>query len=155
MELDISNITPQYLKEKGIDTKGLVFSPHHLPYNPRLKAFSRAMRNLCEKAEVLLWDQLKSKQTGYTFNRQKPILNFIAEFYCKELSLVIEIDGAAHFSKEAALKDEERDRQMQAIGLTVIRVEDEDVRNNAEHIAKSIIAQVTETPPKSPSKGGL
>ena len=155
MKLDITNITPQNLKEKGIDTEGLVFSPNHLPYNPRLKAFSRMMRNHSEKAEALLWNQLKSKQTGYTFNRQKPILNYIADFYCKELSLVIEIDGVSHFSKEAAIKDEERDRQMQAIGLTVIRVEDEDVRNNAEHIAKSIIAQVTDPPPKSPSKGGL
>ncbi len=108
-----------------------------------------------QKSRIICGIKVKSKQTGCTFNRQKPILNYIADFYCKELSLAIETGGDSHFSKEAAIKDEERDRQMQATGLTVIRAGDEGVRNNAEHIARSIIAQATETPPKSTSKGEL
>ena len=153
--MKISDITPQYLQENGIDTESLVFNKGHLPYNPSLKNFSRAMRNQGELAEILLWKQLKSKQTGYTFNRQKPILNYIADFYCKDLSLVIEVDGFSHFSKESAIYDEERDRQMKAIGLTVIRVEDEDVRKDAEYVAKSIIEQVIQDSPLPPSKGGV
>lgn len=147
MKVEISDITPQYLEENGIDANGLVFSRFHLPYNPKLKRYSRIMRNSGEKAEALLWEQLKSKITGYTFNRQKPILNYIADFYCKELSLVIEVDGASHFYREAAINDEERDRQMRVLGLTVVRVGDEDVRDNAEYIAKSIVEQVLQDSP--------
>ena len=86
-----------------------------------------------------MWRHLKAKQTGYVFNRQKPILNFIADFYCKELGLVVEIDDLSHFSEEASLKDEERDRQMRVIGLRVIRVLDSDVRKNPEHVVKCIM----------------
>lgn len=147
MKVEISDITPQYLEENGIDTKGLVFSRFYLPYNPNLKKYSRIMRNSGEKAEALLWEQLKSKITGYTFNRQKPILNYIADFYCKELSLVIEVDGASHFYRGVAINDVERDRQMRVLGLTVVRVGDEDVRDNAEYIAKSIVEQVIQDSP--------
>ncbi len=89
----------------------------------------------------MLWKHLRSKQTGYTFNRQKPILNFIADFYCKELGLVVEIDGASHFSVEAQQKDEERDRQMKAIGLEIVRVFDSDVRKDPNSVAVFIKEQ--------------
>ncbi len=137
----IEDITPDYLHQQGINPDGLLFSLHHLPYNPRLKEFSRGMRNYGEKSEALLWKRLKSKQTGFAFNRQKPILNFIADFYCKELNLVLEIDGASHFSHEARRKDEERDRQMRAIGLEIVRVLDSDVRNDADSVAGYIKEQ--------------
>ena len=68
-------------------------------------------------------------------------MNYIADFLCLELRLVIEIDGASHFSAEAQEKDAERDRQMQAIGLTVVRVKDSDVRRNPEMVAKGIMEQ--------------
>ncbi|MBQ6725101.1 MAG: endonuclease domain-containing protein [Bacteroidales bacterium] len=137
--MNTADITSDYLQQNGIETKKLVFSSKHLPYNPMLKSFSRKLRRDGELAEVLLWRHLKAKQTGYVFNRQKPILNFIADFYCKELGLVVEIDGLSHFSEEASLKDEERDRQMRVIGLRVIRVLDSDVRKNPEHVVKCIM----------------
>ena len=140
--MNTADITPDYLRQNGIETKNLIFSPRHLPYNPNLKYYSRKMRRDGELAEALLWRYLKAKQTGYVFNRQKPILNFIADFYCKELNLVVEIDGLSHFSDEAHTKDEERDRQMQVIGLRVIRVLDSDVRKNPEHVVKCIMEDV-------------
>ena len=156
--MKISDITPEYLKQNGINPDGLLFGKYHLPYNPRLKNFGREMRHFGEKAEAMLWEQLKSKQTGYSFTRQKPILNYIADFYCKKLSLVVEIDGVSHFSEEACENDCERDRQMQVLGLRVIRVDDEEVRKNADYVAKCIIEKVIEmkleTPPKSPSERG-
>ena len=99
------------------------------------------MRRYGEKSEALLWKCLKSKQLGVAFNRQKPILNYIADFYCKELNLVVEIDGASHFSPEARLKDEERERQMQVLGLEIIRVLDSDVRKDANRVARFIEEQ--------------
>ena len=136
--MHIEDISPDYLLQHGINPKGLLFSKNHLPYNPRLKAFSRSMRGFGERSEAMLWKRLKAKQTGFTFNRQKPILNFIADFYCKELSLVVEIDGASHFSHEAYKKDQERDRQMQVIGLEIIRVLDGDVCKDADNVAAYI-----------------
>lgn len=139
--MHIEDITPDFLLQQGIVPDGLMFSAFHLPYNPRLKGFSRDLRTNGEKAEAMLWKRLKAKQTGVAFNRQKPILNYIADFYCKELWLVVEIDGASHFTKEAYLKDMERDRQMRAIGLEIIRVLDSDVRKNADEVALYIKVQ--------------
>lgn len=137
-----SVFTPDYLQQNGICPENLLFVPYNLPYNPNLKQRSRNLRNDCQLSEKMLWNQLKGKQTGYTFNRQKPILNYIADFYCKELDLVIEIDGVSHFNKEAQEYDMERDRQMQVLSLNVIRVLDSEVRKDPEHIAKSIMNQV-------------
>ena len=137
----IEYITPDYLLQHDINPEGLLFSKNHIPYNPRLKEFSRSMRGYGEKSEAMLWKRLKAKQTGFAFNRQKPILNYIADFYCKELGLVVEIDGASHFSHEAYEKDQERDRQMRAIGLEIIRVIDGDVRKDADTVATFIEEQ--------------
>jgi very-short-patch-repair endonuclease len=68
-----------------------------IPYNPELKYLARELRKNMTLSEVLLWNELKHKQIlGCDFDRQRPIGNFIVDFYCKELSLVIEIDGDTH-----------------------------------------------------------
>lgn len=135
------DITPDYLTQEGINPKGLLFGRYHYPYNPRLKTFSRDLRNNGEKTEAMLWKRLKSNQIGFAFNRQRPILNFITDFYCQELGLVVEIDGASHFSAEAVEKDKERDRQMRVLGLEIIRVRDGDVRVDADAVARYIEEQ--------------
>jgi very-short-patch-repair endonuclease len=67
---------------------------YYLPYNKNLKAFSRKLRNNSTLGEILLWKQLRAgSMDGYTFNRQKPLGNYIVDFYCKPLNLVIEVDG--------------------------------------------------------------
>ena len=142
--MDIKDITPEYLWENGINPEGMLFGMNFYPYNPRLKQFSRDLRNHGQRSEALLWRCLKGKKTGYLFLRQRPILNYIADFFCYKLKLVVEIDGGSHFSAEAQEHDAERDRQMQAIGLTVIRVKDSDVRKDPEMIAKGIIEQIQE-----------
>ena len=119
----------------------MIFSNDFLPYNPQLKERSRILRKEGEKAEAMLWKYLKSKQLGVTFSRQKPILNYIADFYCKELNLIIEIDGAAHFSEAAQEYDKERDRQMRCLDLTIVRIADRDVRKNPQHVARCIYNQ--------------
>ena len=138
------DITPEYLSSQGINPDGLLFGPNFLPYNPYLKQFSRDLRKGYQLAEVKMWKCLRAKNMGYAFRRQYPILNYIADFYCKQLNLVVEIDGYSHYSAEAQEKDSERDRQMHAIGLKVIRVNDGEVRKDAERIANWIIKQVVE-----------
>ena len=138
------DITPEYLANHGINPEGLTFGYNFLPYNPRLKQFSRDLRKGYQIAEVKLWKCFRAKNLGYAFRRQYPMLNYIADFYCKQLNLVVEIDGNSHFSEEAQKRDAERDRQMNAIGLKVIRVNDGEVRKDTERIASWIIEQAVE-----------
>jgi very-short-patch-repair endonuclease len=66
-------------------------------YKPQLKEISRKLRNNSTKAEIKLWSHLKGKQLmGYDFHRQKPIDNYIVDFFCSRLNLAIEIDGYTH-----------------------------------------------------------
>ena len=61
-----------------------------IPYNPKLKPLARALRKNMTLSEVLLWQELKGKNVmGYDFDRQRPIDNFIVDFYCKELQLAM------------------------------------------------------------------
>lgn len=72
-----------------------------IPYNPNLKELARKLRNNSTQSEIRLWQYLKGKQMmGYDFHRQKPLLNYIADFFCHELALVIELDGYTHQFEE-------------------------------------------------------
>jgi len=69
----------------------------YIPCDPKLKNLSRSLRQNVTKPERVLWDEcLKEGQAGYRFLRQKPLDQFIADFYCSELLLVIEVDGESH-----------------------------------------------------------
>lgn len=68
--------------------------------------------------------QLQKRQVrGYQFNRQKPLGNYIVDFYCKALNLVIEIDGGSHHFEEIMLKDIERQRILEELGMHFFRIE--------------------------------
>jgi len=78
----------------------------YIPYNKDNKEFSKELRNNSTKGEVLLWNVLKAgKIKGHKFNRQRPLGNFIADFYCKPLKLVIEIDGIGRSFAQVATRD--------------------------------------------------
>ncbi|HTX86499.1 MAG TPA: DUF559 domain-containing protein [Candidatus Nanoarchaeia archaeon] len=66
-------------------------------YDPRLNQYARDLRKHGTFSEVLLWKKLQGKQMlGYKFRRQRPIDNYIIDFYCPDLKLAIEIDGVKH-----------------------------------------------------------
>lgn len=75
---------------------------------------------------------------GYDFHRQKPLLNFIADFYCYELRLVIELDGYTHQFEETIIKDAIKERELKKIGLNVLRFEDDEVMNDIENVLRTI-----------------
>ena len=80
-----------------------------LPYNLKLKELARDLRNNSTKSEVILWLKLKGKQMyGYDFHRQKPIDNYIVDFFCHELMLAIEVDGYSHQLEDVYFKDVKR-----------------------------------------------
>ncbi|MBT6837968.1 MAG: endonuclease domain-containing protein [Bacteroidetes bacterium] len=118
---------------------------YHLPYNKNLKQFSRYLRNNSTFAEVLLWNELKAKKVlGYSFNRQKPLGNYIVDFYCKKLGLVIEVDGSSHYTVEAAIKDEKRQAILEELGLSFLRFDDEEVRKDMNNVLRTIESWILE-----------
>lgn len=111
----------------------------HLPYNKNLKMFSRNLRNFSTLSEVLLWNELKAgKMKGYKFNRQKPLLNYIVDFYCKKLSLVIEVDGITHTYEGAFDRDVKRQKELEGIGLAFLRFDDLDVKEKMSDVLNAI-----------------
>ena len=108
-------------------------------YNKHLKSFAHENRYEMTKAEACLWKfVLSSKKTGYTFNRQRPILNFIADFMSKELKLIIEVDGYSHFLDEVIIKDEKKQKTLEEIGYTVIRFRDSEVLNQIDRVRLAV-----------------
>lgn len=108
-----------------------------IPYNPKLKELARKLRNDSTFTEILLWNYLKKKQMrGYDFDRQKPVDNYIVDFYCKDLKLAIEIDGESHYGKE--YKDKLKDKRLNKFGITVLRFDDLDVRHKLEQVLQTI-----------------
>ncbi len=98
----------------------LIQSKFFLPYNPALKEKARTLRNNMTPAEKHLWYDYLSRHT-LRFLRQRPIDNYIVDFYCPELRLVIEVDGDTHFSDQAESDDAERTKVLESHGLKVIR----------------------------------
>ena len=93
-----------------------------LPYNEKLKEAARELRDNMTDAERLLWARLRLKHLGYMFCRQKPIGDYIVDFYCHKARLVVEVDGGQHFTEETASNDRVRDEYMRSLGLTVLRL---------------------------------
>ena len=106
-------------------------------YNPKLKELARKLRKNSALAEVLLWQKLRNRQMhGYDFHRQKPIDNYIVDFFCHKLKLIIEIDGESHNNKSD--EDMERQKRLETIGLHVLRSLDSDVKNNMKGVLEAI-----------------
>lgn len=109
-------------------------------YNLLLKTYARALRNNSTKAEIHLWSYVLRAKTmlGYTFNRQRPVLNYIADFMCKELMLIIEVDGYIHEFEEVRQRDIKRTKFLESVGFTILRFSNYEVLNNIEDVSKII-----------------
>lgn len=87
--------------------------------------------------EALLWSELRQKKMmGYDFDRQKPILNYIVDFYCKDLQLAIEIDGASHDDKFE--EDRKRQSDLEVLGVCFLRFEECIVRSDIKNVLYTI-----------------
>jgi len=108
-----------------------------IQYNPKLKEIANQLRKTMTLNEILLWEQLKGKKIlGYDFHRQKPIGNYVIDFYCPELKLAIEIDGDSHSGKQEI--DEKRQKKIEAMGVSFLRFSSLDVMTNLTGICESI-----------------
>ena len=130
--------------DKGRAGEGLPFDSAYLPYNRNLTTLARENRSNPTAAENRIWQKiLRMRQfANYKFLRQKPVGDYIVDFYCAGLQLVIEIDGDSH--AEAAEYDAERTRFLGSLGLRVIRFSNDEVLRNTEgvyeELARTIIS---------------
>ena len=100
-----------------------------------LEYYRRKLRSNSTPAEKYLWSHLKSKQLdGLRFQRQHSIRNYIVDFYCASIGLIIELDGEIHNHPEARDQDERRDQDLEELGFTILRFENKMVFENLEHI---------------------
>ena len=113
-------------------------------YNPKLKEKARYLRNNSTLSEILLWNELKQrKMLGYQFYRQKPIGNYIVDFFSYRLRLVIEIDGESHDEFKFEY-DQNRQEYLESIGLTVLRFDDLEVKREMENVLRVIEVWIQE-----------
>lgn len=114
-----------------------------LKYETSLKPKARALRSNPTDAEQLLWTRLRRKQIlDVQFYRQKPIGNFIVDFYAPKASLVIELDGGQHYQPKQQDYDRRRTDFLQQQGLTVLRFSNLDVLQRIDAVMERIFVEL-------------
>ena len=116
-----------------------------IPYNPKLKERARWLRNNSTKSEIILWKYLKGKQIhGFDFHRQRPVDNYIIDFFCSELYLGIELDGYAHLLDTSEFRDIRRQERLNSLSVRLIRFWDEEIFNDLDNVLRVIEISVLE-----------
>jgi very-short-patch-repair endonuclease len=127
----------------------------NLYYNQSLNDLARQLRNNSTKSEIRLWSELlQGRKTGHTFLRQRPVLNYIADFLCKDLKLIIELDGYSHEFEQTWKKDIQRQKELEKAGFTVIRFNDSDVMKDLRNVENEIMYWIEKLEKKSPPSKG-
>ena len=115
-----------------------------LYYNQKLVVNAQRLRRNLTDAEKLLWFRLRRKQLcGVQFYRQKPIGDFIVDFYAPSVKLVIEVDGGQHFEAKHQARDRVRERYLVVLGLRVLRFDNLQVLRAIDGVVEAIWSEVT------------
>ncbi len=109
---------------------------HNHFYNKNLQPNANRLRKEMTKAEACLWKYVlrAGKMKGYGFRRQRPVLNYIADFICKELMLIVEVDGSIHELEEVRKNDKQRQKALEEAGFTVLRFTNNEVLTNIQWV---------------------
>jgi very-short-patch-repair endonuclease len=134
----------RFFLDEHFKKRGLVFIGRHVPYNPRLTARARELRKNMTPTERKLWFNFL-RNFSRRVCRQKPIDNYIVDFYYPSLKLVIELDGSSHATHEGKEYDRERDDILKSYGLQTLRFTNHDVMNRFEKVCLRITEMI---PPK-------
>ena len=104
-----------------------------------LKELRKELRKNLTPAEAVMWNALQKKQLeGRKFRRQHSIGNYIVDFYCPKEKLIVELDGAGHFTPEGSDQDKKRDAYMARLNIKVLRFENRDIFNNLDAVLEVI-----------------
>jgi very-short-patch-repair endonuclease len=118
--------------------------PSNNHYNKHLKHPAKRLRNEMTKAEASLWKYILSKRQvyGQQFRRQRPIDNYIVDFVCLPLKLIIEVDGITHTYEKVVENDKIRQLKLESLGFKVIRFTDEEVLTSISSVYRNIAYEV-------------
>lgn len=113
-------------------------------YKEELRDIRRRLRSGGTPAEGKLWTMLKNRQVGgLRFRRQVSVDNFVLDFYCPEIKLAIELDGAIHYHADSSMRDYERSTYLQRkYGIKVIRFENKEIFDNPQRIIRIISDEI-------------
>ncbi len=139
IQQNLTNLATHSLKESA-GTKTSPLRTAHPDIYQILKNNAVKNRKTPTDAETLLWQCIRDRQLGLKFRRQHAIGDYIADFICLEISLIIEVDGEYHNSEEQQEKDTIRTKYLNEQGFYVLRFTNEEVINRTEWVLKSIIA---------------
>ena len=113
-------------------------------HNKQLVSFARQLRKEMTKEERHLWyDYLRTYPVR--FQRQKVLGRYIADFYCAEAKLVIELDGSQHYDERNMKRDEERTTFLESYGLRIIRIPNNEVNRNFRGVCEYIDVAVRQS----------
>jgi very-short-patch-repair endonuclease len=107
--------------------------------------FVKLLRKRMTPCEKVLWERLRRKNIlGKRFRRQHPIGFYIADFYCHDLCLVIEVDGEIHQRKEQKEHDENRSAEMDRLGIKVIRFTNDEIKYHIGQVMQKIRSEISQ-----------
>ena len=117
-----------------------------LHFNKNTEKYKRRqLRKNSTTAERILWKYLKARGlSGQKFRRQYSIGTFVIDFYCSNLKLAIELDGASHDTKDVKIYDKEREEIIKTFGIRFIRFRNEEVYSNLEKVLDNIKEKIQE-----------
>ena len=119
-----------------------------LKYGQHLKSNARLLRNSLTDSERILWSRLRRKRLfNVPFYRQKPIGNYIVDFYAPKARLVVEVDGSQHLTNENIQKDKERDVYLGRLELQVLRFDSRQVLKELDTVVEVIARMINPTSP--------
>ena len=138
----------------------MAFRPHRV--EPKYLEFAKEMRQAAAPAEKKVWWCLRNRRlNGFKFRRQHAIGNYIADYFCAECNLIVELDGDSHASRQE--DDGQRTRWFESQGCSVVRYFNRDVHEHLEAVLEAILREcekravnsgTSPSPPPSPVSTG-
>jgi cyclase len=112
---------------------GMFEGANHLVFG-----FARELRKEMTDAEKILWTHIKPGIQNLKVRRQHPIGHYVADFYCHQLKLIIEVDGSIHNLEEVKINDDEKEKYFIDLGYTVLKFTNDQVHHDLEYILNEI-----------------
>ncbi|OYT74538.1 MAG: hypothetical protein CFK49_07830, partial [Armatimonadetes bacterium JP3_11] len=137
-----SSLSAPSPQEERKESRGRIGYPKHpdLRVPPQIIEMARALRKRETPSEQMLWHLLRNRQLGdFKFRRQHPIGSFVADFYCHEAQLIIEIDGSIHAEPTQNQRDQVREQILSLYGMACLRFTNEEVKNETERVLQTIL----------------
>jgi len=117
--------------------------------SPTIFKYAEELRKNQTLSEEILWNELKGKKLGVKFRRQHPIYKYIADFYCHEKKLVIELDGEYHLDSDQKDYDKYRSGDLKEFGIQVIRFTNDEITTELENVITKIKQKIANASPNA------